>query len=228
MSLVPNRMRSKRSKSKKPMRQRQRKNNTLMKIPTSPPNFQLVKLKYCENFIFTLSSVNLQTNRIFRINDLYDPNYTTTGHQPYFRDQMFALYTRARVLSSKILVQFAPNTNQAIDCILCPVSDGAVDTDYTLSRERKGSKGRICNLGALGWLSATSSTSQALGVSSLSVKTDDKFIQYANGALDNSVANWWQVGCNLLDPAGTSCNVMLSVKIDMITLFSDPVQQSGS
>lgn len=228
MSSQNYRLASKRSKSKKPMRKRQQKTKTLMKIPTSPPNFQLVKLKYCENFVFTLNSTLPMVNRVFRINDLYDPNYTATGHQPYFRDQMYQLYTRARVLSSKISVQFAPNTNQAIDCILCPVSDGATDTDYTLSRERKGCKGRICNLGALGWLSAVSSTSKALGVSSLAVKTDDKFIQYASNALDNSVANWWQVGCNLLDPAGATCNIMLTVKIDMITLFSDPIQQTGS
>lgn len=226
-------MRSKskaKSKPKASVRGAKRPPNKIKKmyIPTAPPNYQLVRLKYSENFVFSLSSTTPMVNRLFRLNDLYDPNYSTTGHQPYFRDQMYQIYTRARVLSSKIVVQFAPNTNQPVDCIICPVSDGAIEVDYQYAREKKGSKAKILNLGNLGWLSSVMSTAKAVGVPSKAVKLDDKFIQYATGVLPADVTNWYQVGCNLMDPAGASCSVIVNVKVEMVTLFSDPVQQASS
>lgn len=218
-------------KSKPPAKRqynRRKKASTAMSIPTAPSAYYLCKLKYCENFQFNISSLTPMVNRVFRVNDLFDPNFTGVGHQPFFRDQLYTLYSRARVLSSKITVQFAPNSNQAVEVVLAPISDGAVDTDYTLLRERKGAKSTIVNLGALKYLSAVSKTSTALGVPKDTVLKDDRFIQYISGVLDVSATNYWQLGANLMDPSGTACIVMTSIKIEMVALFSDVVQQTAS
>lgn len=219
------------AKSKPPAKRqynRRKKASTAMSIPTAPSAYYLCKLKYCENFQFNISNLTPMVNRVFRVNDLFDPNFTGVGHQPFFRDQLYTLYSRARVLSSKITVQFAPNSNQAVEVVLAPISDGAVDTDYTLLRERKGAKSTIVNLGALKYLSAVSKTSTALGVPKDTVLKDDRFIQYISGVLDVSATNYWQLGANLMDPSGTACIVMTSIKIEMVALFSDVIQQTAS
>lgn len=46
------------------------------------------------------------TDYIFRLNSLYDPNETSTGHQPYGFDQLAALYRNYKVNAVLINVQF--------------------------------------------------------------------------------------------------------------------------
>lgn len=48
-------------------------------------------LKYCESVALTSSS-GILTTYVFRANGLYDPDYTSTGHQPYYFDQYALLY----------------------------------------------------------------------------------------------------------------------------------------
>ena len=42
---------------------------------------------------------------VFRGNSLYDPDYTGTGHQPRYYDQLTPIYGRYKVLSSAITVE---------------------------------------------------------------------------------------------------------------------------
>ncbi len=50
----------------------------------------------------------------FRINSLFDPDYTGLGHQPAFRDQWNALYTKYRVIKTTWHVTFRPHRNAVI------------------------------------------------------------------------------------------------------------------
>lgn len=54
----------------------------------------VTRLRYSE---FTVSSASVLHNVTFRLNSLFDPNYTSTGHQPMGFDQLAALYNRYRV-----------------------------------------------------------------------------------------------------------------------------------
>jgi len=76
------------------------------------------KLVYHE--IFTIdpgaSSVGVYA---FRANGMYDPNYTSTGHQPYGFDQLMALYKHYAVLGSRCTATIIPGgTMTAIPFIL--------------------------------------------------------------------------------------------------------------
>lgn len=203
------------------------KKNTKMAIPTAPKNFQLVKLKYAEEYNLSLTPTLASDWRLLRANDLYDPNYSGSGHQPYFRDQMYALYTKARVLSTKITVIFAPDTNQAVEIILCPLPEGIQETNFQLAKERKGTRSTIINLGKIKTLYAISSTARELGLPKKTVLTDDLFIQRYNAILPNEQVNWWQFGAKLLNP-NASCTIACAIKLEMIALFSDAVQQTQS
>lgn len=48
--------------------------------------------------------------RVFRANDLYDPDVTVTGHQPRGFDEIMPLYDHFCVVGSKISVNFQPAT----------------------------------------------------------------------------------------------------------------------
>lgn len=47
-------------------------------------------------------------HHIFRLNNVYDPDYTATGHQPYLYDQVKQFYEHVTVLKSNMTVHFIP------------------------------------------------------------------------------------------------------------------------
>lgn len=73
--------------------------------------------RYFEIVNVTCTS-GLLGNYLFSCNNLYDPNYTGTGHQPMLYDQMIALYNHWVVIGAKIKVKVSHsgNTNYAANC----------------------------------------------------------------------------------------------------------------
>lgn len=107
--------RTKRSRSKKKYRKR-RKSRTRYKrrrtrrrrpIKTVPKK-QLVELTYCAD-VKVPNIGETTAPYMFRLNSLYDPNYTATSgsadHQPRGRDQWAALYNRYCVVGAKVKVE---------------------------------------------------------------------------------------------------------------------------
>lgn len=64
-------------------------------------------LKYVDNQIQTSVSGGLSTI-IYRMNGPYDPDVTNAGHQPMYWDTYTGIYQNARVLGSRIRVDFMP------------------------------------------------------------------------------------------------------------------------
>jgi len=76
----------------------------------------------------------------FHCNDVYDPNVTGVGHQPRGFDDWMRLYSRFRVVGSRITAHFSTNDTNANDAIVGIVqSNDAMTTitleDYLESRE---------------------------------------------------------------------------------------------
>lgn len=69
------------------------------------PNNIRVTLKYADYYLLA-SSAGI-AYAVYSGNNIYDPDVTFTGHQPYYFDKYAALYTYYTVLGSKMLV----NTN---------------------------------------------------------------------------------------------------------------------
>lgn len=57
------------------------------------------------------SSGNGIAKYIYSLNAPYDPDVTSTGHQPYFFDNYSAVYSRYVVLGSKLTAKFSPVSN---------------------------------------------------------------------------------------------------------------------
>lgn len=76
------------------------------------PDKLVTKLRYCDTLNVT-GAVNVIGANVFRMNSLFDPDLSGTGHQPMYYDQLCgavgtAPYSRYRVLSSKMTVSFTP------------------------------------------------------------------------------------------------------------------------
>lgn len=72
------------------------------------PDRLKTRLQYCD-VVQLAASAGTPALYQFRMNGLYDPDYTGTGHQPQWFDQLSAVYQTYRVLGSKITVTFIPN-----------------------------------------------------------------------------------------------------------------------
>lgn len=74
---------------------------TIQKSIGFPDTF-ITKLKhYTVPYQFTSGGT---TTQAFRINSLYDPDYSVGGGQPYYFDQMMLIYERYQVYGCKIKV----------------------------------------------------------------------------------------------------------------------------
>lgn len=61
------------------------------------------KFRYAETFTFTTGTGGVMgTHQVMRLNNLWDPNYTGTGHQPYGFDQTYLLYSKYQVKRVKV------------------------------------------------------------------------------------------------------------------------------
>ncbi len=88
-----------------------------------------VQMRYCDRIALTSSNTAAHQSGSqyeFRLNSIYDPNLTSTGHQPYMHDQLAALYGRYRV--DKVDVQIdvipSPSTSHCVTAMIQGPSGG--------------------------------------------------------------------------------------------------------
>jgi hypothetical protein len=79
-----------------------------LSAPLMPSKMRRI-LRYNTQLTLTAPSTSTITNYQFRLNSLYDPDLTSTGHQPMGYDQLTALYnqwvvTRCRVIVNAIML----------------------------------------------------------------------------------------------------------------------------
>jgi hypothetical protein len=102
-----------------------------------PPRIRY-KLRYAETHTFQTGIAGVcGTEQVMRLNDLYDPNITGTGHQPYGYDQVVGLYNRWRV--DRVRVTFLWTTiggSAELACLhlLRPATGGLTMAGQTVDR----------------------------------------------------------------------------------------------
>lgn len=101
------------------------------RIPRSvgPPKYVNVKLMYTTittSGVDPIAASSSYTHQ-WRLNSLFDPDYTSTGYQPYFHDQYSAMYEKYRVYACKVEMRLSVNSAStdvfAANAILAPSND---------------------------------------------------------------------------------------------------------
>jgi len=113
-----------------------RRNFTSISTTTQPFPFRYdCKLTYGVNVTLTTAgSSSAGVTNVFRLNSLYDPDLTGTGHQPYQYDQMTAIYSKYLVKHAFIDLTFTDPTADGLWVGWCiqPDSDGESPTTLQL------------------------------------------------------------------------------------------------
>lgn len=105
-------------------------------VPQLFPNTKLVRHRYCDTITLPASAAAGNAVKwVFRCNSMYDPDFTGTGHQPMFRDEMAAQYNYYTVLASTIKVSFPPENDKKQNVQLWTDDDSVSPIDPTTARE---------------------------------------------------------------------------------------------
>lgn len=86
--------------------------------------------KYSENITLVSSTGALKTYQ-YSCNGMYDPNITGTGHQPFYYDQLSALYNHYCVIGSKIKLTFVPQDSVQVAFAVALYVDDDTSITYT-------------------------------------------------------------------------------------------------
>ncbi len=80
-------------------------------------------MRYTERINLTSSNTSAQfagSQYEFRLNSIYDPNLTGTGHQPYMHDQFATMYGRYRVDKCDVQIDVIPSPSTS-HCVVAAV-----------------------------------------------------------------------------------------------------------
>jgi len=197
------------------------------------PDRLVTKLRYCDVVYLSGAGVTLRQN-LFRMNSLYDVDYTGAGHQPMWHDQLAAIYARYRVLGSKAKVTFVPITvNGDETSVVGPWHVGVTgkqtgaaltagsynymedgDNDWAVLADRQGSPGVVTKY-------LTFSPKRDLGY-----EPDDDVVSAAFGSTPSSVyyLNAWSI-----DHSTTATsNMMVTVDIEFTVEVYQRLNSDGS
>lgn len=207
--------------NRKPKYTRRGKNSiySIRNIGTVFPSVLTCKLKYSQTFNFT--STTTMAYNVYRANDLYDPDYSGTGHQPMGSDQLFTLYNRCLVYASSIEVRASCNTaNQSALIGVVPLSTfTAISGDIDLLGEKKNARTKVTNEGGpSAYIKHYGSVKSIRGVNGLN--TDDDTYVCTNTA-SPALIWYWHVLAQNLDIA-TSTDVHGIVTIHYYCKFFSP------
>lgn len=105
------------------------------------PNEFYTKLKYNQGNISFTTGTNSKFE--FRLNSLYDPDYTGTGHQPRFYDQFSAIYGRYQVYGVKAYCFVHNNSTTESAKMVLFTSTNHTDSGTDWAAEKNGAIVRI-------------------------------------------------------------------------------------
>lgn len=203
--------------------------SALTKYRPAVPSTLYRKLKFVHSQVVNKST---SPNHIMIYpNSIYDMLGQTGTQQPYLRDQLFALYSAARVVAFSVQAivtgVLSPDT---VKVILGPSRDGVPDVDVDLAGERKGSRIALVNSNYSRKLSYFSWVDGYLGQAKGTTLSDSGHLQTAS----TNIATDAKCPIQLLFhdlmgnlPSGNPiCHV--SLKITAYTRFERPLDQLSS
>lgn len=187
------------------------------KTKTGFPKELRIKHRYVDYKTFT-STAGVLGSQSYRCNGMFDPDYTSTGHQPLYFDQLAALYNHFTVTASKITVKFLAGTaNSAVPLLVAMyVNDDTSVTPANLYNQAEQSTARfgMVPVQGNGTLVLTSkwSAKENFGPGVIS----DPNLQ-GTSAADPTEQQLWSIQYQSADLAATStCYAQITIEYDAV------------
>lgn len=153
----------------------------------------------------------------FRGNSVFDPDYTSTGHQPYYRDQLQAPYSRYRVYGSSIrLSAVNEQVASALQVTVIPSSEITAFTSSTYPIEYPHARPMpMLGVGAIlpKTVSHKISTSRVLGLRPREVLDQD--YSALSGAQPSSEWYWLIVAQDLTSAQNVETSLQVIITYDV-------------
>jgi len=195
------------------------------------PYYRVVKHKYVEQFSLPAAAgAGLVRSYVFHANSTWDPNYTGTGHQPLYRDEMAAMYKYYIVVASSIKVTFAQtDTTQQVYGIIC-TQDTSLFNDPTLLSEQYGYRKNALNsnMNYPLVLRATFDARKKNNTDLKSLMADSDQLTAPGSSPDTKVGYLYHIWSGPQDPAVTLTAQKCMVEITYATVWLQPQDAIGS
>jgi hypothetical protein len=183
-------------------------------------------LTYSERFPAFVNNSASATIYQYCGNDVFDPNFTGTGGQPTYFDQLSALYNRYRVYASAIEVRFY-NTTVAqttyVDMVLVPVNQTLAGTSVQNAMTLPNAKFQTTNNVVTKTMTHARTTGEQLGVKD--VEGADRLQAQVTAS---PAERWlWAIGARSYDDT-TAATIGIDVRISYYCEFFDRQIQNQS
>lgn len=182
---------------------------------------RVCKLRYCD--VISLNpGIGAITNYVYSCNGMYDPDISSTGHQPYGFDTLATLYNTCTVLGAKITVTAIPGGAIGTFGIGIKVSDVSTITsaDPIAIQEQPGYKYRIFGNGSAAY---TPSVSKGWSLKKM-VGNNLHQDKYSMTTMTQNPADQWFFHVCLFStyPTLDLSQISLNIKIEYIAKFDSP------
>lgn len=202
----------------------------VIKQPSGLPDRLFVRLKYVEFLTFSQAAGALSAN-VYRGNDLFDPDFTGTGGQPYFLNQWGAFYSNFFVHGSSIDFQVQGGggswNNLTFGITPAPTSTSFGGSGQELIMEQPYSRYKALQMGALGIgqnrMKSYMSTRKILGLH----KATALGIQYAGTTSSSPSAQWFWFAW-MFAPDNNTIAVQATVKLTYYVEFYNRLRPAVS
>lgn len=199
---------------------------SLIKMATPLPKQLTTKLRYNTTVTINGGLIGSVARHVFRATSLYDPDYTSTGHQPRGFDQIMQLYDHFVVRACRIRVEFAARASSSYTTIVgialrdSSAGYGSINVNDVLENGKVShnllphcSSGQ----GSIRTMTMNFRPKQFLGVK------DEMSLGQLKGAEDanpteNAFFHVFAAALQSEDPAPIECNVQL----EYLTTFIEP------
>jgi len=181
-------------------------------------------LKYVENLALAYLS-GTANDYVFRLNSIFDPNSTGTGHQPFSHDTYQTLYNRYRVFACSWRIT-VPASSDTIQLAVVPNNTLSAYSNYTLAAEspRGISKAVGYASGTVTVIKGHISLPRLNGSTKAQYKADDRFqAQFGSNPVEDMGLH---IVANI--PGGSNVTIYPVVQLMYHCEFFDPLQLGQS
>lgn len=143
---MPRVRRRRRRRKKKYARSKRHRKKRSMTIPRLPFGLRkTVRMRYVTPDLLIPTAAGIPAQHTFRTNSVYDPDYTGTGHQPLYYDELGKIYKQYCVIGFRAKFTIRQNSNTTTCIALCLDSDTASIVDLPTRIENGTCKKIIMN-----------------------------------------------------------------------------------